>query len=234
MKLDARMKKYEKVMKSNLLGRTPVIIRIDGKAFHTWTKTLDRPFDAKFSGWMANTAQYLVENIQNAVLAYTQSDEISILLRDYDNLNTEQWFNGGIQKIVSVASSLATAQFNYMVSQEEEECYRVMPLALFDARVFNVPTEEVTNYFIWRQRDCIRNSVSALATHVLTHKVCQGLKHDQKIKKMYKDKGVDWNNLPYHFKHGITFDTRSGKLSTTIPRFDDLRELIDIHVTSNN
>lgn len=226
MQLGDRMKKYENVQKQNLMPRMPAIIRIDGKAFHTWTKGLNRPFDENMVLWMAYTTQYLVENIQNAVFGYCQSDEISILLRDYDTYETQQWFDGNIQKITSVSASMATAQFNHMVSQSDVD----MPLALFDSRVFTLSTDEVTNYFIWRQRDCLRNSVSALARKVLGHKQMQGLKRGDMIKQMMEQKNVNWYELPMHFRNGIAFNRKNDKPDFAIPEFSELRDYVDIHI----
>lgn len=228
MKLGDRMKTYEGVTKTCLMKRTPVIIRIDGKAFHTWTRSLSKPFDDNMVVWMANTTRYLVENIQNAVFGYCQSDEISILLRDYDNLTTDQWFNGNVQKITSVSASFATAKFNDYVNASGEP-YDSMPLAFFDARVFNIPKEEVTNYFIWRQQDAIRNSIQALGRYTLGHKECQNKNGDQ-IKQMLKDTEYDWDNLPMHYKYGAVFHKKNTEIQLQVPEFKELREYVDVHI----
>ena len=159
--LGDRMKGYENVSKSKLIGRMPVIIRIDGKAFHTWTRQLDdsNPFSDTMHNAMTRTTFSLVSNIQNAVFGYTQSDEISILLNDWKTLTTDQWFGGGLQKIASVSASMATAYFNKIIS-DEVGCFSP---AMFDARVFNITREEVVNYFIWRQIDATKNSISMAA-----------------------------------------------------------------------
>lgn len=224
------MKQYETVTKTNLMRRTPTIIRLDGKAFHTWTTQFDRPFDPRITTWMGLTMKYLVDNIQNAVFAYCQSDEISILLRDYDNIKSEQWYNGNIQKMVSVSASLATAQFNDLVRTEQPES----SLALFDSRVFNIPVEEVTNYFIWRQQDAIRNSISSLAQETLGHKACQGLKSNTMIDVMKEKYDVDWNELDYHFRHGLSYVASSSEINVRLPKFTELRDFINIHVYQTN
>ena len=146
---------YENITRIFLPRRTYTIIRIDGKAFHTYTKGLDRPFDDKFVNDMDETACYLCKNIQGAKFAFVQSDEISILLTDFDSLTTSAWFDGNIQKMVSVSASLATAKFNEL---------RPNKIALFDSRVFTISSRvEVENYFIWRQQDTTRNSISSVA-----------------------------------------------------------------------
>ena len=139
---------------------------------------------------------------------------------------TQQWFGGNIQKITSVSASMATAQFNYMVSESELD----MPLALFDSRVFTLSTDEVTNYFIWRQRDCIRNSITALARKVLGHKEMQGISSKDLIDKMMTEKNVNWYDLPMHFRNGITFNGKSIQLDLSIPEFSELRDFVDVHI----
>lgn len=231
MNLGDRMKQYESVSRSNLMRKTPTIIRIDGKAFHTWTKRLEKPFDENLLLWMAHTTKFLVDNIQNAVFAYTQSDEISIFLRDYDNYKTEQWFNANIQKMASVSASLATAKFNDLVNSQGEP-YDTMPLAFFDSRVFSLPKDEVCNYFIWRQRDCIRNSILSLGNHVLGHKECQN-KNTQQLKDIMEEQhNISWDDLPMHFKHGISYDKRSPDITFNVPEFTLLREFIEVHVNN--
>ena len=163
-----RMKDYyENRSKTSLTRRVPVIIRLDGKAFHTYTKHLDKPFDNGLIADMQTTAQFLCENIQGAKCAYVQSDEISILITDYDTLQTDAWFNYEINKMCSVSASLATAKFNQLrlerfilesnTKLSSGECldhliFYSLPLAFFDSRVFNIPKEEVANYFLARQK----------------------------------------------------------------------------------
>ena len=225
--LGDRMKHYEAVSKSHILPRTPAIIRLDGKAMHTWCKGLDKPFDSTFIAIMANTMKYVVDNIHGAVFAYCQSDEISILLRDYDNLNSEPWFGGQIQKIVSVSASLATAKFNSLAA----EAFENKPLALFDSRVFNIPREEVVNAFIFRQQDAVRNSIRALASHTLGHKKCHGLNNQQVQDEMMKlDNPVNWNDLPIHKKRGIGYNSTSKAIDSLIPIFTQSRDYVGIHI----
>ena len=171
--LGKRMKEnYESIPKTRLLRRTPVIIRIDGKAFHTFTRGLDIPFDQVLMETMRNTMFKLCSSIQGCVFGYTQSDEISLLLIDYKRFNSCAWFDNEVQKICSISASMATLYFNQVFEKElknvllEKDMDHYERLrkaqskgALFDARCFNVPREEVTNYFYWRQQDAIRNSI---------------------------------------------------------------------------
>jgi tRNAHis guanylyltransferase len=158
-----RMKRYEAATKLLLPRRTYTILRLDGRAFHTITKILDRPFDERFSRWMVKLTQDLCGEVSGSVFGYTQSDEISILMQDFASIGTEPWFGGEVQKIVSVAASYAADVFP-------------MHGAHFDARVFTIPDPvEVANYFIWRQRDAARNAVLAYAQQAFGHRAIQNM-----------------------------------------------------------
>lgn len=198
--LGDRMKgNYENRTRFYLTRRTPVIIRLDGKAFHTLTRHCDKPFDANFIDAMKETARYLCENIQGCKLGYVQSDEISLLLTDFDLLTTDAWFDHNLQKMCSVSASMATVMFNKIWQVCHENT-----LALFDSRCFNIPKEEVANYFVWRQKDWIRNSVQMLAQAYFSHKEL----HKKKVPDMHEmlyTKGVNWANLSPHLKNGTTF-----------------------------
>ena len=192
--LGDRMKKfYEDITRYFLPRRTYTIIRIDGKAFHSYTKGLNRPYDEKFVNDMDETACFLCKNIQGARFAFVQSDEISILLSDFDNNNTSAWFDGNIQKIVSVSASMATAKFNEL---------RPGKLAMFDARTFTIPsTIEVENYFIWRQQDTVRNSIESVTRSLYSHKEMMN-KNGNELQEMCFQKGVNWNDYPAKLKRG--------------------------------
>lgn len=230
--LSNRMKGYESASKTKLLRRTPVIIRIDGKAFHTWTKKLkhldfsltESPFSEAMHICMIDTTKALVNEIQNAVIGYTQSDEISILLNDWKNLETDQWFDGNIQKIASVSASIATAYFNRSF---EKMFYsdKEYP-ALFDARVFNLPKEEVTNNFIWRQQDASRNSVQMLARYYFSHKELHKKNNSEIQDMLMKHYNINWNDLDTWKKRG-TCVYPSGHVDERIPVFTQDREYID-------
>lgn len=194
LSLGDRMKNfYENRTRFYLPRRTYTIIRIDGKAFHTYTKGLKKPFDDKFVNDMDLTAKFLCENIQGVKLAYVQSDEITIVLTDFDSLTTDSWFDGNIQKIVSVSSSLATGKFNQL---------RPDKLAFFDCRVFTIPTRsEVMNNLIWRQQDCERNSISSVARSLYSHEETKN-KNNNDLQEMCFQKGVNWNDFSVHLKRG--------------------------------
>lgn len=209
--LGDRMKEYELTTQSNLLRRTPVIIRIDGRAFHTFTKrhipTIDpslklTPFSEMLHNVMVATSGRLLVELQNAKLVYTQSDEISILLRDWDTLASQQWFGGNIQKIVSVSSSIATATFNFCYERAVHVPEWFNELATFDSRVYNLPKEEVANYFIWRQQDASRNSIQMLGHYHFSQKQMHGKSNNEVQDMLMLQKNINWNDLPTWMKRG--------------------------------
>lgn len=210
--INVRMKShYEKANKFFLTKRTPVIIRIDGKSFRSYCKNLKKPFDEGLMKDMNETAKFLCAEVQGAKCAYVQSDEISLLLTDYDKLDTNAWFDYNVQKLASVTSSMATAKFNavrlkHRVSNigawgEDLDKYFSENLAFFDARCFNIPKEEVANYFIGRQRDAIKNSVQMMGQQLFSSKQLHG-KHCDKVKEMCAEKGHIWEQLPIDMQRG--------------------------------
>ena len=206
--LGNRMKEnYEGRTKLFLPRRTYTIIRLDGKAFHTFTKGMKRPFDEDFITMMDDTTQLLCEEIQGAKLGYVQSDEISILLTDFDKITSDAWFDGQVQKIVSVSAAMAAAFFNSV------NVFNHSDLAFFDARVFTIPDPvEVENYFIWRQKDAVRNSIAMTAQSLYSHKELNGKSQSQQQEMIFQ-KGQNWNDLPEGFKRGRTFVKEIGILN---------------------
>lgn len=197
--LGNRMKEnYENVTRNYLPKRTNAIIRLDGRAFHTLTRNCKKPFDDYLMTIMAHTAKMLCNEISGVKFAYTQSDEISLLLTDYDTLYTQQWFGGNIQKIASVSASIATAHFNDFWQKWKPQAN----LAMFDSRVFIIPeVNENVNYFIWRQKDWTRNSLSMLAQNHFSHSELQG-KNSSDKHEMLHEIGVNWADLPLNYKNG--------------------------------
>lgn len=224
--LGDRMKEYESVFKNRLVRRTYTMIRIDGKAFHTYTKGLERPFDEGLISDMDDTAKFLCQNIQGAKGAFVQSDEISILITDFDKLETSAWFDNNVQKMVSVSASMATAKFNQLrmlrKSKEERdhslatiaevawdrntlssENIDKFKLAMFDSRVFQLPTKtEVANYFIWRQQDTVRNSISSVGQSMFSHKELFGKSSNEVQEMMFQKNGTNWNDFDAKLKRG--------------------------------
>lgn len=207
--LSVRQKEfYEKRTRTYLPRRTYTIIRIDGKSFKNYTKSLNKPFDEDLIEAMDSTAIYLCKNIQGAKLAYVQSDEITIVMTDFDTLQTDAWFDGEVQKIVSVSASMATREFNRVrIIQQLANGIDIKyilngKLAEFDSRVFTIPfKEEVLNNIIWRQRDCVRNSISSVAQSLFSHTLLTG-KNQSDMQEMCFEKGVNWNDFPEKQKRG--------------------------------
>lgn len=219
--LGRRMKEYyEQIPKTKLMRRTPVIIRIDGKAFHSFTKGFKRPFDNVLIESMQETMKYLCENIQGCVLGYHQSDEISLVLVDYHKLTSNAWFDYEVQKICSIAASMATVAFNKIFEQNCIEYSQVVPNtelgckvmdvyskasekgAMFDARCFNIPKEEVTNYIYWRQLDATRNSIQMVGQANFSHKELHGKSCNQIQDMLMVQKEINWNDFPIYQKRG--------------------------------
>lgn len=226
--LGDRMKgNYENRSKTYLVRRMPVIIRLDGKAFHTFTRGFEKPFDDVMMQTMQQTTLKLCQEIQGCVFGYTQSDEITLVLVDYNDINTDAWFDYSVQKMCSVAASMCTLYFNKIfaemvdvfiansdVTPEEEKLERVYNKAIekgamFDARVFNIPVEEVTNCVLWRQQDATRNSISSLAQSKFSHKELQGKSSSQMQDMLMEKWGINWNNLTIPEKRGTAVYKRT-------------------------
>mgnify|MGYP000012150829 FL=1 len=232
--LGDRMKTYENVTRAHLVRRMPVIIRIDGKAFHTFTRGFQKPFDQILMKTMQDTMKYLCENIQGCVLGYTQSDEISLLLIDYQTLTSDAWFDNTVQKMCSISASMATLTFNKCfrenVNQWNSEKFPIDYLgavnrnvdetlmgdlklkekyisavnkgAMFDSRVFNIPKEDVVNYFVWRQQDSVRNSIQSAGQAIFSHKQLMNKSCDQIQDMLFVEKGINWNDYAIPCKRG--------------------------------
>lgn len=187
---------YENRAKYFLPRRTYTIIRLDGKAFHSFTKGMKRPYDETLMSAMDYTTENLCREIQGTKFGYTQSDEISLLLTDFKSPTTSAYFDGNVQKIASVSASIATVYFNEFMKD-----YVDKP-AFFDSRVFTIPDPiEVENAFIWRQQDAVRNSISMTAQSLYSHKELNG-KNSSVMQDMCMEKGVNWNDMPVGFKRG--------------------------------
>jgi tRNA(His) guanylyltransferase len=227
MDLGDRMKTYEAVPKTKLIRRMPVIIRVDGKAFHTVTRGLEKPFDVTFENIMNDAAAHTAINLQNCVFAYIQSDEVSFLLIDYKTLQTEPWFGNDLQKIVSISAATMSVFFNMEFQLQFDNVS--VATDLFDSRAFNLTKEEVCNYFIWRQQDATRNSIQKLAQKYFSHKQLHKKSCNKLQDMLMLEKGVNWNNLPINLKRGrcITKTDRLWELDNDIPVFTQDRDYIE-------
>ena len=250
--LGDRMKNnYENITRYYLTRRMPVIIRIDGKAFHTFTRGFKKPFDDVLVKTMQQTMKYLCENIQGCVIGYTQSDEISLVLTDYAELTTDAWFGNNLQKMCSVSASMATLAFNKFYYENVDDWgYNVLPdwadggtnepidnnilkqaetytsrydTAMFDSRVFTIPKEEVCNYLIWRQQDATRNSIQSVGQANFSDK--------EMYKKSTKDiqdmlmtrKDINWNDYATTLKRGSCCI----KIDDGITKYDEVGNICD-------
>lgn len=206
LSLSDRMKGYEGISRHYLIRRMPVIIRIDGKNFHSFTKGFKKPFDDILVKVMQDTMLEICEKVEGCVMGYTQSDEISLVLCDYHKLDTEAWFGNNLWKLCSVSASLATSAFNKYfrnaVIGESESYKKRIDKANFDSRAFNIPREEVCNYFIWRQKDAIRNSIQATALANFSQKQLEGVACDRAVEMLKAEKSVIWEEYPLHLQRG--------------------------------
>lgn len=223
--LGKRMKAfYEQVPKTRLVRRMPVAIRLDGKAFHSFTKNFKRPFDDLLIECMQQTMKYLCENIQGCVLGYHQSDEITLILVDYKNLNSDAWFEYEVQKLCSISASMATMYFNkvfkenvdafcnnyfdaWNVTEADHKLLEAYSKALargamFDSRCFNIPKEEVANLLLWRQLDATRNSIQMVGQANFSHKELHGKSCNMIQDMLMTNKGINWNDFPTYQKRG--------------------------------
>ena len=257
-----RMKEYEKRNQYYLQKRTPVAIRVDGRSFHTFTKGFKRPFDDILMKSMQETAKYMCENIQGAKFAYVQSDEITIILVDYDTLETDCWFNYRTDKLCSISASMATMAFNRVFVKNVDEWGRLtfpnwdeggtneevdvdlLKLndayqraigkgAMFDARCFNIPKEEVTNLIYWRQLDATRNSIQMVGQANFSHKELQNKSCNDIQDMLHEQKGINWNNYSTVCKRG-TACIKNRKIIEYLDEFKVTAKLMDSTKTENS
>lgn len=264
--LGDRMKGYENVSRYYLPRRIPVIIRIDGKAFHTFTKGFEKPFDHVLMDSMQDTMKYLCENIQGCVFGYTQSDEITLVLTDYATIKTDAWFGYNVQKMCSIAASMATMRFNKMFEHftwqlnhelHKHAFYFVSPtlvyergigIAMFDARAFSIPKDEVCNCLIWRQQDATRNSIQSVGQANFTHSQLQNKTCNDIQEMLFSEKNINWNDFLPDEKRGTAcfkrVETIIGKDGNTYERgkwivdhntpiFTQDRAYIECHLEAN-
>lgn len=230
--LGDRMKSYKNCYRLYVPKRTPIIIRLDGCHWHTFTKGFKKPFDDILMRAMEETAAVLCRDIEGVKVAYTQSDEISLLITNNDTWETQPWFGNNLQKMVSVAASIATLTFNrafwrevnmlnndYLNTEDTEHlnayCHAVEKGATFDARVFVLPADEVCNYFWWRQADAQRNSIQSMGQAHFTHKELMN-KNCENIKQMLVEKNLKWESIPVSCQRGICVIKKPIKVKTQI------------------
>ena len=255
--LGDRMKgAYENKYRFYLTERVPVIIRLDGVHFHSFCRGFKKPFDDIFIKAMQMTTKDLCANISGCKLGYVQSDEISLLLINYESTKTQPWFDNNLQKLSSVSASMCSTFFNknfrelVEIANEDFGMYEFqydkdfkyidvlnkrLDTAYFDSRAFLLPPMEVCNYFIFRQQDATRNSILSLAQSLFSDKEIHGIKCDALQDKMFIEKNVNWNDLPVVKKRGTCVykdkepDEKHGKwvIDTEIPIFTQDRNFVE-------
>lgn len=217
-----RMKKnYENRQRYYLTRRTPVIVRVDGRAFHTLTRHLNKPFDERFIELMRMAAHCVAGEMQGCKLVFVQSDEASFLLTDYDNLQTEPWFDYNIAKMVSILASAMSIAFNHLMGDRDN-------IGLFDSRAFNIPREEVANYFLWRAKDWQRNSVLMYAQSFFSHKQMHNKKQSD-LHEMLHGIGKNWTtDLSAYLRNGwwCAVGEDGDWRSDILPNFESVNEIV--------
>lgn len=223
--LSNRMKRYEQSAKHALIPNMPVVVRVDGKSFRSFTKQFNnRPFDDGMNDAMVSALRRLMFESQNCIVGYTHSDEMSVIM--YDNqIGTDTWFGNDLQKIASVSAAAVTAAFNdYLATNVAKEVR--FRLGLFDARAFNIPEHEIINYLIWRQSDCKTNSVNVLGRHYFSHKQLHGLSARDVQQKLFDEAGVDWEQIDNWKRLGTALLTHNG--ADNYPHFVEQRDFVDL------
>lgn len=222
MSLGDRIKKYEAVTRGYATRRTPLMIRVDGRAFHTFTRGFNKPFDDKFTKAMVFAAAATAMEMQGFKAAYVQSDEVTFCITDYDANETQGWFDYNLSKIISISASLMTGHF----IEEFEPDYPVT----FDSRAFSIPADDVVNAFLWRAKDWERNSLQMYAQSFFSHKQLHKKSKDD-IHEMLHGIGKNWaKDLTPRQKNG-TFIITDPKLKfvikdTVLPRFTSINRRI--------
>lgn len=197
--LGDRMKSYEAVYNHTLTPNSCVFIRVDGRAFHTFTKNLNKPFDMHFIDCMENAAVVVSKEMQGFKLGYVQSDEATFMLTDFDTPQSQPWFGYELNKLVSLTASLMSVHFNAYYFPYGSGSVSNIPV--FDARAFVVPKDDAANVFVWRQKDWLRNSLNMYAQAFFSHKEMQGKKASD-LHDMLHGLGLSWNNLSAQVKNG--------------------------------
>lgn len=202
--LGDRIKGYEQDWENRLMPLVPAVVRFDGRAFHSFSRGLHRPYDKRLSDLMIETTKQMVR-ISGACIGYTQSDEITLVIL-VDDPKSEMFFGGRVQKMTSILPSQLSVFFNYAMNEYLPEKAGSFPV--FDCRVFSVPNKtEASNVLVWREMDATRNSVSMAAQSVYSHKQLLN-KSCNEMQEMLFQKGINWSNYPSFFKRGTYVQKR--------------------------
>ena len=215
MKLGDRIKRYEAVSHQTATGRTPLMIRVDGRAFHTFTRGMDRPFDQAFISAMVSSAADVAMHMQGFKLGYVQSDEATFCITDYDRIESQGWFDYDLHKITSITAALMSVRFNHHL--------RTDAFPVFDCRAFSVPANDVVNAFLWRAKDWERNSLQMYARAHFSHKQLHG-QNRQAMHDMLHAAGKNWTrDLDPQLRNGTYLVAGPSMIEqrvTVLPSFD--------------
>lgn len=226
--LGDRMKGYERgetSRKAMLL--IPIMARVDGRAFHSFTRGMDRPYDQRFVDCMVQTAEALLVET-NACMAYTQSDEITLAWHSTDP-KSQVWFDGRLFKMTSQLAAQATLAFYQFTELLLPGYARRNPT--FDARVWQVPNRtEGANVFLWREWDATKNSITMAAQAVFGHRELEGKNGSEKQEMLFL-KGINWNDYPATFKRGTYLQRHAVTRKFTV---DEIEKLPPKHTARTN
>lgn len=231
--LGDRMKRYESAYNTKLTPRMPVAIRVDGQAFHTFTKNFTRPFSPTIMGGMKTAALYAAKNMQGFKIGYVQSDEATFVLHDYDSHETQGWFNYEVNKMVSLSAAYMTGGFNQCIeslANVHKEFFNVNKIAAFDSRCFNIPKEEVTNLLLWRAQDWCRNSLQMYARSFFSHSECH-CKNAQDLHEMLHGIGKNWTTDLNSIQKNGTFIVKEEEglvcYNSILPKYENIAEKVE-------
>ena len=211
--LEDKCQYYRSLTDYKLLPNSYVLVMLDGRSFSNLIKNkFEKPFDESFIDMMNQTAQYVCENVEGTKFAYVQSDEISLVLTDFDTPTTDSFFGYRLCKLTSLIASIATAKFNrLMIKYRLEKGMGInpgdvidnSPLYQFDCKVWNVPNlNDVYAWFLYRQIDCVRNSKQQAAQSYIPHKELMNLNTDKQINLLFEKENIDWNQYSADKKYG--------------------------------
>jgi tRNA(His) guanylyltransferase len=215
--LGERMKRYEVTTQNILLQNSFAVLRVDGRAFHTFTKNMLKPFDYKLMECMVRAGEATAKEMSGFKLGYHQSDEFTFAISDTDSFESEFWFGGNIQKLCSITASLFTSNFNYEMGGTR---------AVFDCRVFNVPIDDIANVFFWRQQDWQRNSLQMLARSVFSQKQLNN-KNTAEIHDMLYEKGINWAARLDNEKNGTFITSNHDRICEKL-MYDEINVFLGI------
>jgi len=229
MTLEERMKKYEMCNKYHYTLRVPVIVRVDGKGFSKYTKNFKKPFSDEITQSMISSTRTLFKEMQGCKLAYTHSDEASFLLTDWDSLEFQPWVDYNINKVLSLSASIFTAQFNRVINGFSMD-YGMYPTAKFDARGFNIPKEDIANYFLWRCNNCVNNSITNYARYFFSHKELMSKSKNEILQMLFNANDIDsWESLKDVNKNGTIIYKKQKMIEENchLSNYNDWQNLIN-------